>query len=327
MSTAAIIVTFNGSNWIRPCLTSCLASAEVTEVVVVDNGSDDETCTIVAKEFPEVTLIRLGKNMGFGYANNIGMAHALTKKPDGIMLVNQDATLDGRCVKLLERASAANPEFGLFSPMHLNYAGTGIHRGFLKYLVMSCKSLIDDCMLSKRQNLYEFSNAPAALWWMPHRVLEKVGGFDPLFFVYCEDADYVNRVLEAGFRCALIPEAIGRHDDSPSRLSLAKEFELWFSQQLILLKYSKTLKRDVLRVMKRVLVCSAQALTSFDLARLWQIVKVVFRLYEKRRWLLRSRSLLSNSRDYCFLPIEPRVASTPVDCSVVASRDVPEDQR
>lgn len=304
MSTAAVIVTFNGAGWIRPCLTSCLNCAGVTEVIVVDNGSGDETCVIVANQFPQVTLIRLDRNMGFGHANNVGIAHALKKSPDGVMLVNQDAMLESRCVSLLEQASAAHPDFGLFSPIHLNYAGTGIHRGFLKYVVMSCQSLIDDCMLSKPKDLYEFANAPAALWWIPYRVLKKVGGFDPLFFVYCEDADYINRVLGIGFRCALIPHAIGHHDDAPGTPSVFKECELLLSQQLILLKNSSDLGRDTLRVIKRVLMRSGQALRSFQFRRSWRIFSILFRLLEKRTWLSRSRNLLSNTQDYCFLPME-----------------------
>src|SRR5437870_13044290 len=89
----AIIVTYNGAKWIKKCLSSLLASETKVEVIVIDNGSADETLNIV-KEFGSIECVNSVENLGFGKANNIGIAIALERKCDYIFLLNQDAWIE-----------------------------------------------------------------------------------------------------------------------------------------------------------------------------------------------------------------------------------------
>ncbi len=68
-----IIVTYNSSSCIGACLAPLLDMSDV-ELVVVDNDSKDGTAVKLQKEFPQVTLIALHDNIGFGRACNIGVA-------------------------------------------------------------------------------------------------------------------------------------------------------------------------------------------------------------------------------------------------------------
>jgi len=65
-SIAIVIVTYQGSEWIRPLLNSLRENSLPTSIIIVDNASNDNTCEIVRNEFPDVTLLPLSTNLGFG---------------------------------------------------------------------------------------------------------------------------------------------------------------------------------------------------------------------------------------------------------------------
>ena len=93
MTVVFVIVTYNGSQWIRDCLKSIPVSSD-HKVVVVDNASTDDTCEIITADFPAVDLLPSHDNLGFGRANNLAIRHALGKhEPDAFFLLNQDARL------------------------------------------------------------------------------------------------------------------------------------------------------------------------------------------------------------------------------------------
>ena len=85
---SVIIVNFNGKHVLHDCLTAVLAQAYAPfEVIVVDNGSTDGSCSYVASAFPGVRLVRTESNRGFAGGNNEGIRHA---EGDLIVLLNND---------------------------------------------------------------------------------------------------------------------------------------------------------------------------------------------------------------------------------------------
>ena len=72
-----IIVSYNFEPWIDKCLRSVFASTIPSTVVVVDNNSSDNTVDRIQREYPQVLLIKNKDNLGFGRANNVGLAYAL----------------------------------------------------------------------------------------------------------------------------------------------------------------------------------------------------------------------------------------------------------
>ena len=76
LDLAIVIVNYNVCDLLRDCLTSVFASTGVTlEVCVVDNASPDGSAAMVAREFPQVHLIRNTDNLGYAAANNLGLRH------------------------------------------------------------------------------------------------------------------------------------------------------------------------------------------------------------------------------------------------------------
>ena len=88
-----IIVTFNGERWIKDTIHSIYKSNYSCRIVVIDNGSSDNTLEILSG-FNEIKLIDNDLNLGFGQANNIGIEYSQKNNADYVFLLNQDAKLE-----------------------------------------------------------------------------------------------------------------------------------------------------------------------------------------------------------------------------------------
>jgi GT2 family glycosyltransferase len=228
MKTLAIIISYNFMPWIDRCLPSLLKGTHPTDILVVDNGSSDETIAHIREHYPSIRLIENKRNLGFGAANNIGMQIALDEGYDGVMLINQDAWLASDALQQLVEVSLQHPEYGIISPKHLTGDGSKMDPGFASYIstINNCPFLeqrgqSQACLnyAESRQNWSEaqlsiincqFINA--ALWYLPTSVIRKVGMFAPLFYHYGEDKDYVNRIHYHGYQIGYVPTALGYHD-------------------------------------------------------------------------------------------------------------------
>ena len=87
---ATIIVTYNGSRWIKKCLEHLFLSSVSSDIILLDNKSTDDTLEIIRPFLPKIEFIQLSSNLGFGGANNIGIQKALDLGYSHIFLLNQD---------------------------------------------------------------------------------------------------------------------------------------------------------------------------------------------------------------------------------------------
>jgi GT2 family glycosyltransferase len=210
-----IIVTYNGMQWIDKCIQSLLDSSYKAEIIVIDNGSRDETFLHIKKNYPLVKLIPAEKNLGFGQGNNIGLKMAIRDNADYVFLLNQDACVEKDCITKLVNAHREDPEFGILSPVHLNGTGSDLDDHFLFYLHRSGIKELQQIRMEELLQLNSLINIPfvnAAAWLISLSCLKKTGGFDPIFFHYGEDDNYGQRVLYNGFKIGVFPTATICHD-------------------------------------------------------------------------------------------------------------------
>ncbi len=210
----AIIVTYNGEKWIKKCLSSLRSSSLKTSIIIVDNGSTDQTIPIIEKEFSEVQLIKSSKNLGFGQGNNLGISRALQNGADYIFLLNQDAWVEPNTIETLIKVAEKNRSYGIISPLHLNGQGNQLDWNFSNYIIPRyCPKIYSDALIGNKLNdLYDAKYVNAAAWLLPARTVKKVGGFDPLFFHYGEDDNYLQRVRYHGFKIGICPLVKIYHD-------------------------------------------------------------------------------------------------------------------
>lgn len=178
--------------------------------VVIDNGSIDETSDCVANRFPEAIWLPQKKNLGFGQANNVGIRYAIENSADYVLLLNQDATVKKDAIEQMCKVS--NGE-SLVSPIQLNGDGTKLDFLFKYVLLKADNLLVDDMLLNGTANdHYENGQYAAACWLLPIAVVKKVGGFNPLFFQYSEDYNYLSRVQYHHIKVVLATRAFMFHD-------------------------------------------------------------------------------------------------------------------
>lgn len=252
MKTYTVIVTFNGMKWINETILSVINSSKV---VVVDNNSADNTVTFIKKNFPSVKIFKETVNHGFGVANNIGISYALKDKADAVFLLNQDAFIEKNCLVKLKNNATENKDYGILSPLHLNGNGREVDYNFLKITSpYRAGKLISDLILNDfRKDIYEISFINAAAWYIPKEVFLKVGGFDPLFFLYGEDDNYCQRVLYHGFKIGIIPTAKIFHDSDNNNVEFGeKGGKKYFAQvrNRMLVKYADVNKENFKKLKK-----------------------------------------------------------------------------
>lgn len=212
MNIFAIIVTYNAMrrNWIERCLQSLQESTVPVTPIVVDNGSTDGTRDYVPSQHPAVIWLPQDRNLGFGQANNMGFRYALEHGADCVLLLNQDATLHP---KALQRLLEASDGKSLLSPLQLNGEGSGLDFLFKYVLLQADHTAIDDALVGKGlQTYYEGGKYAAACWLIPVLLLQEIGGFNPLFFQYSEDYNYLHRLNYHQYKTRLVPQAHMYHD-------------------------------------------------------------------------------------------------------------------
>ncbi|HEY9106418.1 MAG TPA: glycosyltransferase family 2 protein [Roseateles sp.] len=208
MKVFVVIVTFNGAPWIRGALKSLRESLHPCVAIVVDNASGDGTAVIARQEFPEAVVIDSGANLGFGRGNNIGIAHALAQGAEAIFLLNQDAYVTPQAIGQMVEFLAAHPEFDIVSPLHcspdLSRVDPNTQRA---YLQRYAPDYLSDACLGRLRSHYPIRGINAAAWMLRVQVFLRAGGFDPLFFMYGEDDDLIDRFDYHGLRTALLPDS------------------------------------------------------------------------------------------------------------------------
>lgn len=194
-----IIVTYNAMKWAERCFTSLRHSGIPLHCIVIDNGSTDGTQEYIKTHFPEIDFIQSKENLGFGKANNIGIEKAYKEGADFFYLMNQDAWIYENSLENLlaiYNSSHNKDEIGILSPMHLDGTEKRMDVFFERYLARNThiNRIFSDAFNNSLKDSYEIDFVNAAHWFLPRKTIEEIGGFNPYFFHYSEDYEYVQRI-------------------------------------------------------------------------------------------------------------------------------------
>lgn len=225
LDISVIVVSWNAREYLRQCLKSIRETGDgiVREVVVVDNASHDGSPDMVAKDFPEVVLIRSDANLGFAKANNLGIQIA---KGQCLALVNSDVVVHPKCFQRLAAYLVRHSEVGLVGPKILGRDGKLQRSCRLLPGVwnITCQTLGLDYLFSHsawfsgremrhwdQENEAEVEVLSGCFWLARREAVEQVGGLDERFFFYAEDVDWCKRFHDAHWKVVFFPEATATH--------------------------------------------------------------------------------------------------------------------
>ncbi|GJQ63397.1 MAG: hypothetical protein SCALA702_24500 [Melioribacteraceae bacterium] len=214
MDLSVIIVNYNVKEFLQNLLDSLKKAFHnlETEVIVIDNASDDGSVEILREKYQWVKLIASEKNLGFGAANNLGLE---LSKGKYILLINPDTIIREDTLEKMIQFFKSTPDAGMAGCKVLNPDGTlqlpcrrgfpGPWTSFTK--VTGLSKLFPKSKLFARYNLtyldenqtYQVDAISGAFMFLKREVYENIGGFDPEFFMYGEDLDLCYRTQQAGF--------------------------------------------------------------------------------------------------------------------------------
>ncbi|MDO9356846.1 MAG: glycosyltransferase family 2 protein [Solirubrobacteraceae bacterium] len=210
-SLAVVVVTFNSAGDVGPLLDAVDDQlAEGDELIVVDNASTDGSADFVAERAPRARVERVAANLGFAGGVNVGVSLATT---DLVLLLNPDAVPQPGCLEALVATAADEPTWGCWQAMvaladgeHVNTAGGRVH-----FLGFGWSGAWGDRVVDhQRRETVGFASGAALC--IRRDLWNQLGGFDPHFFMYCEDLELSVRVRSAGWGVGVVPEAVVGHD-------------------------------------------------------------------------------------------------------------------
>ncbi|MCM1504704.1 MAG: glycosyltransferase family 2 protein [Muribaculum sp.] len=213
---AVVILNWNGAKLLREFLPKVISETDrsLADIIVADNGSTDESVSILENEFPEVGIIRFDKNHGFAEGYNLALKQVNHKYS---ILLNSDVAPAPDWLSPLYKFMEENPSTGACQPKILSY-----NRPDLLEYAGACGGYLDKngypyC----RGRIFAVSeldkgqyDTVASIFWASGASLmirtdlyRKVGGLDARFFAHMEEIDLCWRVKLAGFKIAAVPES------------------------------------------------------------------------------------------------------------------------
>ena len=258
MSVTVYIPNLNARERLLRTLATLAGQSRPAHVVVVDNGSTDGSVTAVRAEFPDVALVQLQRNVGFGAALN----HAVREYPSkALLFLNNDVECDPHFVEAMcEQFDGRNIVAGVLlqhrDPGLIDSAGIVIDRTLMAF----------DYLHGERVSVLDGARPPfgptGGCALISGDAFALVGGFDERMFAYLEDVDLVLRLRQTGVECAFARDARAshRHSATLGSGSAQKDWHMGWSRGYMLRRYGVLRDlRDVPRALAaETVICAGQ---------------------------------------------------------------------
>ena len=204
---SVVVVTWNRKEDVLETVQSIRTQAyQNVEIIVADNGSSDGTAEALAKIYPEVRLVRLAENLGASAGRNAGIGAA---QGDIIFFLDSDASLGRDTLNKIVCKLQAEMDLGVIACKVVNAYTKQLDRSAGWFFSERDKADQDSEFPS-----YSFCSAGSAI---RKKVIDEVGSFWDLLFIYREEDELSLRILDAGYKITYWPEAIVYHRVSPQK--------------------------------------------------------------------------------------------------------------
>jgi len=203
---SVIIVNYNVAFFLEQCLISVQAACTniISEIIVVDNNSSDESCSMIRQNFSSIKLVENKKNIGFSKANNIGIEQA---KGEFILILNPDTVLAENTLEDVISYAERQNKLGAIGVRFID--GTGNFLPECKRntptMGIASRKLMGDSKRYYASQIAENEVAKVeiltgAFMLLKREVYLKIGGFDEDYFMFGEDIDLSYKLLNNGFQ-------------------------------------------------------------------------------------------------------------------------------
>ena len=250
-AVSVIIVSYNTRAMTLDCLAALYADLDNSrveaEVLVVDNASADGSANAIRAAFSRAKVIEMGRNAGFGAANNAAMAQA---RGEFLLLLNSDAFLKPGATAAMIECMRRYRRAGVVGPRLLNVDGS-LQRSCFRYptpwqawsenlwlaRLFAPTSRFGDYRRWAHNEEIGVDWIVGACLMVRNAVYKKVGGFDEQFFMYAEETDWQKRIRSQESDIVFTPSAVVTHLGGASGGSQRTKINRYFFDSLDLYSY------------------------------------------------------------------------------------------
>jgi GT2 family glycosyltransferase len=245
-SVIIIVLNWNNGADTIACLDSLAKLAYANkDVLVIDNGSVDDSVAAIRTAHPQITLIEAGDNLGYVGGNNLGLEYARGQSADYALLLNNDTEVAPDFLNLLIESIEADPSVGITGPMIYYFnqpeviwsAGGAIdwQQGTTQMMGLN---EVDKGQFGQSPYFVDFVTGCALL--INISLVEQVGSLDPRFFAYFEETEWCVRVSRNGYKILQVPAAKIWHKISPVAREASPQVHYYMTRnRLLFLKLAK----------------------------------------------------------------------------------------
>jgi GT2 family glycosyltransferase len=253
-----VIVTRNTCALLCAALRSVFESRDALtkRIIVVDNGSTDDTALVVQREFPTVKLVCAPRNLGFSRANNLGAKEA---EGEWLLLLNSDARLKPDALVVAVDWMRQHADCGVCGGQLLDPDGTP--QNSIANAPSLATELLNKSLLrrifprrfpgkeNRRREPIEVESIIGAFMLIRREVWDALGGLDERYFFFLEETDFCVRARQNGWKVYHLPQVEIWHEQgrSAAQTPLAARIEYWRSRYLYFQKHHGRVARGVLQ--------------------------------------------------------------------------------
>ena len=229
MKVSIVIPTFNGKDFLQenlPCLKESLTVYPYgSEILIVDNGSTDNTVNFLAQYYPDIRLLKNQTNKGFGPAVNRGVKEA---KHDIVLLLNNDIRVERDFIEPLTRHFEDTAIFAVVSKSIVDVGGRKINEsvtipGFVDGCLFSHQPLVHDPSLKIEKTCTNL-HASGGFGAFNRKKFLELGGFDNIYHpFYYEDIDLSYQAWKRGWQVLYEPRSVVYHRSHGTTRRVATE--------------------------------------------------------------------------------------------------------
>ncbi len=259
-----IILNWNGFRDTIECLHSVQKiNYPNYQVLVVDNGSTDDSVAQIRQTFPAVPLLETGENLGYAGGNNAGIAYALNQHPTFILLLNNDTVVDPDILTAFVDAASRYPRAGIFGAQMCYYAqpdtiwalgGGNWDASSAGFPHFANNQRAQDLTNSE---IFAIDYVIGCALFCRADMIRDIGVMEEAFFLNFEEMDWCYRARAAGYLSYAVPDARLWHkvsvsfggEESPLRqYFMARNELLWARRHLTLRERVRVTKKVLLRL-------------------------------------------------------------------------------
>ncbi len=306
---AVIVLNWNGKRDTLACLESLEKLTYPNfEIIVVDNGSTDDSVSAIREHFPQHLLIETGANLGFAGGNNVGIHRAIQRGADLLFLLNNDTVVASDILERFVETFRSHPGAGILGAKiflyderdTLDHLGGAWNRKTGTFDFVGLRQKEDGVRFQQPQELDYVCGAALML---KRSVVEAIGCLEERFFLIWEESDFCFRARKAGFQTLTCPKAHVWHKVSASFVGgKPHSTYFWWRNRLLWMErncslnerlslYLRVLIPDILHMLKIRMIKTIQLFIAKSLKPGADFKEKELKLLEKSRGALRSARL------------------------------------